>query len=332
MRQDDSTDYDLYKSCFAACELSTCGSGLCARTDPEINPHDALAIAPSDPSNSTIGTEMEERNMEKRLFLPKRWTRAKAVSYLVQTLVTNRNDPYFGQLQTYFDGTLRTVINQRTFGDQPFQFGTYGLHGCTMLTVISRRAVWQVRSRGMIETETHQTLTFEIKAHFWEIYSTNNDDDINDGGRWDRTVLNPLSGNGPLDPNLPATGGPIDPSLFTGATDEPQAFILAPLQWEVERVNEDATSHLLRDFRYGNKLNRLQTTLDTLIPGIPVQLVAYFALNTLEASDRAKQTTTERGVILFQYDNNYDGTGKMGWRLFNEQNIKQGPSDRADLQ
>ena len=182
--------------------------------------------------------------------------------------------------------------------------------------------------------QNKQTLTFDYQAHFWETYSTNKDDDVNDGGRWDRRVLNAVSGNGPLDTNLPASGGPVQPNLFITPEDDPQdkplAMIMAPLDWEVGKVNTDASSHPLSDYRYPNKLGKLKDTLTTIIPGIEVRFVAYFALNTLNENDLKIQNTNERGMCLFQYDPKAETDPNDAkkvikkWRLFYEQNFKDG--------
>ena len=147
MRQDPTTDDPLDKSCFAYCELDTCTSSVCARSRPIISPYAAPAIDGSHALNATAEIEVQGRDLARRAFDEPRWTRGRAAKYLVQQLVTRLNDPYFGQLQGYFDGTERTVINQDQFGDTAFQYGTAGLHGCTMLTIVSKRAVWQVRSQ-----------------------------------------------------------------------------------------------------------------------------------------------------------------------------------------
>ena len=148
-------DDPLDKSCFAYCELGTCTSSLCARNRPVISPYAVPANdRSSDVLNHTTEIQVQERQFTKRAFDEPRWTRSRAANYLVKQLVDNPglNDPYFGQLQVYFDTTERTVINQDRFGDTAFQYGTPGLHGCTMLTVLSKRAVWQVRSQIRVST------------------------------------------------------------------------------------------------------------------------------------------------------------------------------------
>ena len=118
----------------------------------------------------------------------------------------------------------------------------------------------------------------------------------------------------------------MEPNLFITPDNDPQdkplAIIMAPLRWEVGKINKDASSHPMSDYRYPNKLGKLKDTLTTIIPGIEVQMVAYFALNTKDPRDKEIQNTNERGMCLFQYDPNAE-PGKRGWRLFYEQNFKQ---------
>lgn len=41
--------------------------------------------------------------------------------------------------------TDQTVVVQREFGNNAFQVGSAGLHGCTIVTIVSDRAVYMVR-------------------------------------------------------------------------------------------------------------------------------------------------------------------------------------------
>lgn len=61
----------------------------------------------------------------------------------MQTL--GSSDSQFETLTGFFAGDERTIAAQGLFGDTGFQYGTGGLHGCTMLTVVSNRAVYMVR-------------------------------------------------------------------------------------------------------------------------------------------------------------------------------------------
>jgi hypothetical protein len=98
------------------------------------------------------------REVYKRTFLhdPIRWTPAKVRSYLPnQVKVTRPNglpevrplDVQFPSSRGFYgdgDNGEVTVSQDDVFGNEPFQFGTGGLHGCTMLAIISNRAVWMV--------------------------------------------------------------------------------------------------------------------------------------------------------------------------------------------
>ena len=78
-----------------------------------------------------------------------RWTKARVAEYVPGQLrllngVVSPTDPQFPML----DGFATKPKDQGTesaqvdFGTTCFQFGKGGLHGCTMLTIVSRRAVY----------------------------------------------------------------------------------------------------------------------------------------------------------------------------------------------
>lgn len=83
------------------------------------------------------------------------YTIGRVAPYLVNQIVTNGKrgwDKQYGNLDGFFSVQRdeRVVSNEQTFGTQPFQWGTNGLHGCTMVTVVSKRAVWMVCALGEV--------------------------------------------------------------------------------------------------------------------------------------------------------------------------------------
>jgi hypothetical protein len=90
----------------------------------------------------------------KRAFdTERRWTTARIRAYLPGQVLPGADGevrPLDGQFTSnkgfYAGGSEAevTVSYQAEFGNTAFQLGTGGLHGCTMLTIVSNRAVWMV--------------------------------------------------------------------------------------------------------------------------------------------------------------------------------------------
>ncbi|KAK0104903.1 hypothetical protein ONS95_005168 [Cadophora gregata] len=218
--------------------------------------------------------------------------------------------------QGFFAGDMRTVTRDGQFGAIPFEFGTNGLHGCTMLTIISKRAVWM--------------------AHFWEAYafkdsydpkkplkeknglmvrSDGDPEDIPNLQSWQDRAIAAVTGqplSAPL--HLPTEGNPIDPNLFNRRDDNTEAIIMTP----AETITTGSRGEKMADYRYPNKIGELEMALRQLIPGIKIQRQPYTPLNYFNPVDMAKRDKTEAGMALFQFDPNADGAGARYFRLFHE--------------
>jgi hypothetical protein len=65
----------------------------------------------------------------------------------MNAVVAPQSLPYFDCSDHYIDGPNpdeRAVSVQREFGDKPFQIGTNGLMGCTVVVLVSNTHVWMV--------------------------------------------------------------------------------------------------------------------------------------------------------------------------------------------
>lgn len=129
--------------------------------------------------------------------LGRRVTAAKADVY-VRDYIKAENpsavDPQFPSYGGFFsgaEGDMSTVAEQKTFGKTAFAYGTGGLHGCTMMAIVSNRAVYM--------------------AHYWEGYTISNEDSLagDDRTLWEERVLDSIRGvkvtnpyNPPDNPNL----------------------------------------------------------------------------------------------------------------------------------
>jgi hypothetical protein len=105
----------------------------------------------SEVSAAVHEAHLPRRALEKRAFsYSPRWNTARAAVYLPGQIALNSNgqvvpaDTQFPTNEGFFIGGTNqgTVAVLREFGTDPIQLGTGGLHGCTMLAVISTRAVY----------------------------------------------------------------------------------------------------------------------------------------------------------------------------------------------
>ncbi|KAM0454300.1 hypothetical protein ACHAPV_008379 [Trichoderma viride] len=291
-RQDDSLD----SNCFYACEVSACGSS-CApvqkRDFSEVEKRDRqyrlwneTTDSWSEVSAAVYEAHLSRRALEKRVFITNpRWNAARVAKYLPGQIALNSNgqvvpaDTQFPTNEGFFIGGTNqgTVAVLREFGNDPIQLGTGGLHGCTMLAVVSTRAVYM--------------------AHYWETYTTGLNDNIAAGSadlaNWQTKVLNSITGTGTQDPNAQADA--LNWNLFNQPGDNTRVMIMSP-------NNEISTS-----LKYKNKVGLIQSLLQDNIPGVNiVQPKAYTRLNYRVANgvyvgpDASKVDESERGIALFQ--------------------------------
>lgn len=87
-----------------------------------------------------------KRSLDKRAFdkLSGRVTAQKVDDYVKNQLVGKPEPQFPNKPEGFFSGDMNTVSLLGQFGTDTIQFGTNQLHGCTMLTVISNRAVYMV--------------------------------------------------------------------------------------------------------------------------------------------------------------------------------------------
>jgi hypothetical protein len=159
-----SSSNTLDSVCLYACDVNSCGD-TCAPVrkrdffplgHPE-RPHrlwnettDEWYTVSADQYNATIS----RRGNEKRAFTNNpRWNKWRVALYLpgqiqiINGVVVPADTQFPNNLGFFIGGTNQgTVSQQAAFGNFPIQMGTGGLHGCTMLAVISNRGVFMVRS------------------------------------------------------------------------------------------------------------------------------------------------------------------------------------------
>ncbi|KAH0282138.1 hypothetical protein M436DRAFT_86613 [Aureobasidium namibiae CBS 147.97] len=246
------------------------------------------------------------------------WTIDQVNSYVFNQVIHNWDNQY-GVLRGLFSGHDESAVSaEDTFGSSAFQLGSNGLHGCQVVTVVSKRAVWM--------------------AHFWESYTNGKPNRVEISPRsgitaFDERMIYFLTGRsvdlatadkGKYDqaypdyaptknhPYLTPTGDPLDKTNFNQPGDETKVFIMTPLS---------DTSTLKKPFlKYQRRLERVEQALISYLgPDITVVFVPYKRIE-----DLAEQDTDQRGLALFQYDPNADGHGLRQWRLFYENRVVVG--------
>ncbi|RAL09591.1 uncharacterized protein BO97DRAFT_457798, partial [Aspergillus homomorphus CBS 101889] len=154
--------------------------------------------------DNSVYRALARTSLSKRVFQP--LTLAEIREYVPRQTNEDTEDPYYGELIRIIeydeDGEPEppNVAVQNTFRNAPFQIGTDGLVGCTVVTVVSRRAVYM--------------------GHYWE---GPNWKDPND---FVTIILNFISNTNPRDGSGPA----LNPALFNRATDDTRIYIMQAVQ------------------------------------------------------------------------------------------------------
>ncbi|KFY69307.1 hypothetical protein V496_00351, partial [Pseudogymnoascus sp. VKM F-4515 (FW-2607)] len=255
---------------------------LWQNTNPEAEPDDWIL---RNVSLKPYGNAIKGRHLAKRAITA--ITEGQISTYVPAQFYRTKLDGNFGPVIPLVEvpESDHTVTEQIVFSTETFQMGAKQVHGCTMVTVVSRRAVYM--------------------GHFWEVPSWAVEFEFK------ARVINLISGNGIPFGDSP----PLDPSLFNGPHDDTRIYIMHP------RRTPTSTS---QKPRYPGKLRRLKsmlTGLTGLLPNAPTVLWLYKRLDHDLKQDRLDARNTQRGHAIFQFDPNGRGTGSPGWRLFYEEHV-----------
>ncbi|KAK5731517.1 hypothetical protein LTR17_011315 [Elasticomyces elasticus] len=365
--QDDGDNEGGVISCMALCDLDTCSSCSAGSARRSVEPNNDFGIT-SNGSNECRELEWTTEKLQKRVFrlgatgntyldpsVKSAYTLDRVAPYMVgQLRSTPSLDRQYGAMRytaTQNPDTEAAVSQQQAFSTAAFQFGSAGLHGCTMVAVMSRRGCWM--------------------AHFWESYSNGKSGEEQDSvpnrvfqervidfltgtavnapenppssvdftnmtpdqkkvyqGIW-KDYLTPVGP--PIDPNLfnrPMTRGynknqPITPENYPG--DDTRIYVMTPA---VDNAKKSYTPP-----KYPNRVKLITDTIKNIVEGtsgrVPVVVYNYIRLDYSSAADAAQINKNERGMALFQYDPNADGKGLPKWRLFYEGKLTANPSPLA---
>ncbi|KAK4236579.1 hypothetical protein C8A03DRAFT_35518 [Achaetomium macrosporum] len=305
-RQEDELSDEF---CDAPCDIGGCIADACS-TSPFLTVRSPNSWAQTNASAHWLG---------KRAF-----SNEHPSTYIPAVFHRTASDlAYFGTPKDFqgrskvgrtIKDTEQPVSWQYEFKDRPFQLVSGGLHGCTMVTLVSKRAVWM--------------------AHYWESYSngpwvaTRPADDHNDKVWIERVVMHfkgqpvtkptpsmyrsKVTGTDYIKPGPSAVG--IDPNLFNRDDDDTKLFIMSP-------VAEGKPAG--GDLRYPKKMDEIRRQIRSHLGfgakdygKIPAVTMAYLRLNYKKPEEKALENKTQRGMALFQYDP--QGEGGKAWRLYYE--------------
>ncbi|KAI1211403.1 uncharacterized protein F4807DRAFT_458977 [Annulohypoxylon truncatum] len=179
------------------------------------------------------------------------------------------------------------------FGNNVLNIGIQSLEGCTVVTVVSRSAVYM--------------------GHFFESLAFAPEGKAPDTA-FQQNCINFITGQGQT---WRTRGDSLDPSLFSGPA---VAFIMTPRQDQDDPTEQNPNPPVpgADTQLYGDRMRTLSQTLTNLIPGITIVYYNYIAIN-IEEYQQAYQ-----GKALFGYDSNADGAGNPNFRLWYEQTFETG--------
>ena len=196
----------------------------------------------------------------------------------------------------YSTGDYSSTTVQHTFDQvNKYELGTGGLTGCSVLTIVSRRAVFM--------GHFFESLAFSRPTRAQLIAEGQNPDTyprLNFVGEVTNLIDQSLGTTAGVGPSL-------DVSLFNLPTDNTQAFIMTPRAW-----NGNAGA-----WQYTNKINSVIGQVQGLLPNIAnIPVTDYVRLDMEDPAQEAELYSNARGAAFFQYDPN--NRGSQGWRLFYE--------------
>ena len=164
----DSSQLDYVSpECFPTCDLDVCHflppnqcpnpkiiAGGEKRTASTLDEHRNLAGIDRVSTHSTYANETELDHLYERVpgnpWTSRYWNVRNSAKYLPGQSLPRKDfpapDPQYSRFMKYLaDGETEAAVSAfDTFGNQLTQMGSAGLHGCTVVTVVSNRAVWSV--------------------------------------------------------------------------------------------------------------------------------------------------------------------------------------------
>ncbi|KAI0430579.1 hypothetical protein F5Y09DRAFT_341512 [Xylaria sp. FL1042] len=288
-------------SCRPIC--GSCGSS-CSST--EASKRSLLQLITSNSTNEDILSDTDHDNTSHLLKRQLKDVRQAAISsYLkskVNALVTTRDNPNTNLIDLAYstgfnDYTFATLREFSNFGTDVLNIGTQGLHGCTVLTVVSKRAVYM--------------------GHFFESLAFSVDGGKAPDTAFEQNCLNLITGQGQ---RWRARGDSINPSLFTGDNGPAIAYIMTPRRDQDTPTPQNPNPPVPGPDTqlFAGRIEQLSQTLTDLIPGLGITYYNYIGMNVKQ------QSVGYKGKALFEFDPNADGSNNPNFRLWYEHTMVDG--------
>jgi hypothetical protein len=220
--------------------------------------------------------------------------------------------------------TVASKTIQFTFGNNYFSIGTGNpgnepgsfdvLTGCTVITLVSRRAVYTGHFWELKQGDAWRNPPAKFAAH------------ANPSASFQQNVINHVLGQ---QPTYQATGPPIDPTLFNRADDQTYLFVTTPRStgfWTnpdgpmrypnfgAGGLFETTIKQIIPNVQplyYYYKSQKAKTYAGTEVSSQPPHMHSYFQM----VLHSRLQQSYRQGQTLFEYDPQADGTNP-DWRLF----------------
>ncbi|KAI8966244.1 hypothetical protein F5Y11DRAFT_343630 [Daldinia sp. FL1419] len=282
----------------------SCGSACSSTTGSKRSLSGPVAFNITD--DNGLSTEYENTGpLLKRVIRP---VRQNNVGNYIKTkaaaLVSTRVNPRTNLISLAYstnrnDFTFAVLRDLQDFKTNVLNIGVVNLTGCTVLTVVSHRAVYM--------------------GHFFEnlAFAPDAGNPRDPDTAFQENCLNLITGQGQT---YQVRGDSLDPRLFTGENGPAFAFIMTPRQSQDSPTEQNPNPPVPgpETQMYAGRINQLSQTLTDLIPGLWIVYYNYIAVDTDE------YIQDYQGKALYEYDPNADGANNANFRLWYEQNTENG--------
>ncbi|KAK4172282.1 hypothetical protein QBC36DRAFT_363242 [Triangularia setosa] len=219
-----------------------------------------------------------------------------------------------------------TVAKEKKMADgdaQAFQIGTDLVHSCTVVTIVSNRAMWM--------------------AHFWEVSGMGVFDwPVLSSAPWSTktSVINPITREVPIIGDVE----PLTHNLYTQPTDQTRVSIYTPLRPDWASVPGRGLG--ANTWLHKNRINEIIAAIEQAIgTGPMIEVIPYYRLNyraTLDVvggipkyyysgPDTHLVGNTARGSVLFHKDDNADDEDDAELSNLDDWQLGPAPSVSRDI-
>ncbi|KAJ9294734.1 hypothetical protein DTO271G3_6654 [Paecilomyces variotii] len=208
-------------------------------------------------------------------------------------------------------------------GINVLKIGSEQLTGCTVITLVSREAVYMVCPQ-MSAFPFLSLSNWLCKAHIWETLAFDpnwdnkpGDKRIDEDAAFEQNCINLLTKRAKRDKWM-ATGAGITKSLYAGKT--PYLFVMTPRPFPEVDAAGNAQVPSSDQQRYPGRIATIVSTIRDRLGEQPT--VVFY--NYLPGSSDKPPETKYQGRVLFEFDANADGNRRANFRLWYEEAMENG--------